>query len=303
MSIALGPQSIENMVRLAHELESRALEEVNQKQEGRGFEFRSYHPWMSHCLNNLSDMDGSISSLVASDEELVRYSRALSMGNEPLGRLDGKARYFQICLPDTTSLSEFRHLFNEILKFNGRACPFFHNKYLSIVRQVVPIEAQDPINFPTRVNGSGFSNHHLRGLVFLSLPLSSPVQFLEGALNLAHEAGHQALMILQCCDDILAGPIGAPVYSVIRKTSRPAILSFHAAFATAYMIEWMMESWEFLSEISEPKDIRLRWKTLQDDLQAAIHIFLSQKFTPLGQLVFNELRQMHARSLSLRSGK
>src|SRR5690606_27268990 len=84
--------------------------------------------------------------------------------------------------------------------------------------------------------GVGFSSIRSRGAIYLSVPKLEDFYYLELAINLSHELGHQALMIYQGADSILNGDLEFPVYSAIRKTNRPAIMAFHAVTALSYMV-------------------------------------------------------------------
>ncbi|RYZ46272.1 MAG: methyltransferase domain-containing protein [Sphingobacteriales bacterium] len=54
--------------------------------------------------------------------------------------------------------------------------------------------------------------------------------------------GHQALIVYQQSDAIISGDLEREVYSVIRRVKRPAILSFHAAVALAFMTRYLSEA-------------------------------------------------------------
>ena len=62
-------------------------------------------------------------------------------------------------------------------------------------------------------------------------------------MNLAHEVAHQVLQVYQASDSIVEeASLRAPVFSVIRRLDRPAILSFHAVLASVFMAEWTHEA-------------------------------------------------------------
>jgi hypothetical protein len=79
----------------------------------------------------------------------------------------------------------------------------------------------------------GFSSHFARGAIFRSLP-STDSEF-DIAFDVVHELGHQTLMVWQSIDPILTSDPAAPVFSQIRRRNRPAIQSFHATAAIAFM--------------------------------------------------------------------
>lgn len=79
----------------------------------------------------------------------------------------------------------------------------------------------------------GFSSHFARGAIFRSLPKSDSE--FDIAFDVVHELGHQTLMVWQSIDPIITSDPAAPVFSQIRRRNRPAIQSFHAAVAIAFM--------------------------------------------------------------------
>lgn len=80
----------------------------------------------------------------------------------------------------------------------------------------------------------GYSTHLCRGAIFRSLPADNDEY--DVAIDIIHEVGHHVLMAWQSVDPIITSPHDAPVFSQIRRADRPAIQSFHAAVALAYML-------------------------------------------------------------------
>ncbi|MCB9254270.1 MAG: hypothetical protein H6617_06270 [Bdellovibrionaceae bacterium] len=88
----------------------------------------------------------------------------------------------------------------------------------------------------------GFSHVDHLGAIFLSFQYrfegsSTAHARAELAVDLAHEIGHQVMMIYQHSDSIIEGDPDSLVYSSVRQTLRPAIMAMHAAMAMAYMME------------------------------------------------------------------
>lgn len=105
------------------------------------------------------------------------------------------------------------------------ASSLFADLFPALVDLVVPLDRQ---------RNSGFSSHFARGAVFRAFPSTqSPTSV---ALDLAHELGHQAMMLLQSVDPLISSDHDAPVFSEIRGRDRPAIQSLHAGVALAYML-------------------------------------------------------------------
>ncbi|MCB0404394.1 MAG: hypothetical protein KDD51_06380 [Bdellovibrionales bacterium] len=89
----------------------------------------------------------------------------------------------------------------------------------------------------------GFSHIDYLGAIFLSFQyrfenaVSLGHARAELAVDLAHEIGHQIMMIYQHSDALVDGDAHTPIYSSVRQTLRPAIMALHAAMAMACMME------------------------------------------------------------------
>lgn len=138
-----------------------------------------------------------------------------------------------------------------------------------------------------REAGTGMSSFNYRKGIFLSIPTCEYWQF-ELLLNLSHELGHQALITLQKRDHILLSSHFHPVYSVIRKTERPAILSFHALTASIYMLEFIIRNYDDLLNFTSDDYLHERFKNIKKDVRSGLQIFKHSHFSPLGAKIFDE---------------
>lgn len=296
MALLCGPKSADNIARFNRELQNKALQETSSH---LGERLENYQPWMSHVehrqafskLYPFLDYDQSAPTIVHG-ENLAGMSDIIQRKLAGLAFLDQKAANFALASHQDQQTESFVALVESVLKFNKAHCPNSWKRILSSVTHIIPVVAKDPAQNPSRRDGSGFSNHLFRGAVFLSLPRVEDTAFFELALNLIHECGHQALMVYQCSDEILNEDLSSPIYSVIRKTERPAILSFHAAIATAYMVEWLMEAADHLKGRVSDDVISVRWTRLIHDLNASLGLFTGRKFTPLGKIMFAEMQDL-----------
>lgn len=82
----------------------------------------------------------------------------------------------------------------------------------------------------------GVSDPALMGAIFLG-KMTDPFARVRSVISLAHELGHQALMMLQTIDNIAGKNREIFVYSGVREVERPLLHSLHAAIALVYMIE------------------------------------------------------------------
>lgn len=136
------------------------------------------------------------------------------------------------------------------------------------------------------------SSHQYRGGIFLGLPEKNDTCEIELAINLSHELGHQTLMIYQQADPLLVSDFGTPVYSAIRKTERPALMSFHAVAALVSMVEFLSG---FVARKLGPSSITLyaenRLSEVLSDLKIGIDSLKNTQFTDLGIRMMNEARR------------
>ncbi len=109
----------------------------------------------------------------------------------------------------------------------------------SLVSRFVPIVRQDWFYEA----GFGFSSAWCMGRPYIGKPsMQDAVLHRERvALNLAHEIGHQWLLVFQHADLLFRDDIDRPIYSPIRKTQRPAVLALHAWVASSFMLKWLQE--------------------------------------------------------------
>ncbi|MGE3682678.1 MAG: HEXXH motif-containing putative peptide modification protein [Bdellovibrionales bacterium] len=163
----------------------------------------------------------------------------------------------------------------------------WNERFENLVKMIVPLRT---IGRKARIGGVGFSTELAKGAVFLSVPRIEDFAAEELSINLAHEMGHQALGIFQAGDRIVAGDLGTPVYSAVRRTMRPAIHSFHAMVALAYMVEYLSKRIESPTSLSERQVefFRRRYAELNADLNVAVGALKDLEFTKIGASLFHE---------------
>jgi HEXXH motif-containing protein len=163
---------------------------------------------------------------------------------------------------------------------------FLRQAYSCLVDMVIPL---------AREKSCGFSSMLARGAIFRSF--HTPHTAATVALDVVHEMGHQALILLQSIDPLISSDLSAPVFSEIRKTDRPAIQSLHAAAALAYMLvlsRTMNTTEEERRAVQERSDEY--GGTLAESLAKAI-TSLKRKctFTQVGLQVIGELEEASLR--------
>jgi len=168
----------------------------------------------------------------------------------------------------------------DIIKSQGND---ISNIFENTVRHIVPLETAkgDFQNI-----GIGFSSHLAKGAIFLNSPFLNENSALQLAINIAHETGHQALYIYQTADPIIENGIDTPVYSYVRKIDRPAIQSFHASVALAFMVR-------FLTQLNKGYHSDYHQKVLEKlvhDFTQSLNSYKNIQFTEFGELLLEDLR-------------
>jgi hypothetical protein len=161
---------------------------------------------------------------------------------------------------------------------------FFSEVFYDLVHFIVPIAANRKF---------AFSTHLARGAIFFTAPESSNA-VTTMAIDLAHELGHQALMVFQSTDPLLASPLDQPVWSAIRKTTRPAIQSMQAAAAIAFMLVFIRGALK-RADIDEGQRTHLNNSraALREGLDATLKALDENcTFTPLGRSLVGEFHEM-----------
>jgi molybdopterin-guanine dinucleotide biosynthesis protein A len=286
-SLLIGAKGTSELVKLVRHLDQTDLCKVNSV---LGVSFSIYRPWMSlmHRLElacNISSTKHIVPSASALEERRSCF-KSIS-GSQSLAIFD--ERYLNdtcILNPKDQKYGIFLNKISLILKVIQNSDSLSH-RLNSLINEVLPQDSLNPLR-PLRANGSGLSSLKYRKGILLSLPVDSPVDTFELALNLAHEMGHQALMTYQIYDDVIRSDHDTPIYSVVRQVKRPAILSFHAMIAVLYMLEFIDTCRISLSELAPSSYIEERRLGLHQELKIAIRSLSQLEFTPMGGHMMKE---------------
>ncbi len=289
----LGDEGTEKTSLLASQL----YEQIKKREEiALSRIYREYTPWMcmDEARSELSEIYAkSLSDVLVDHDSLAILAKAFSDGSEiPLGRLRFDGMHADQCIYQGKDSDEAG--FVEMMR-QGRdlyldAHPRFRARWNGIVKTLVPIEVGGILSD----NRAAFSSHLLKGAVFRAIPRTSdPFWKLDLAIDLAHELGHQTLILYQSADPIIVSDLSEKVFSGIRQTDRPSIMSFHAAAALAYMIEYMeiqLSDPQALSRLSSAEidygqsELTNFYRQLSDTLSSASNL----EFSELGEQIYRE---------------
>ncbi len=192
---------------------------------------------------------------------------------------------------DPSKIDQFNFETEKVIRELSTLNNSWSKRLITLISEIIPRTSSNPETL--RENGTGLSTHYYRKGVFLSLPKKKHNLQIELLLNLVHEMGHQALINYQKQDKIIKSPHDESIFSVVRKTNRPAILSFHAMVATMYMTELIATSYEKLLELATPEYLKVRFHGLIKDLKDSIKHLEKLEFTQLGQNMMNESRALY----------
>lgn len=222
--------------------------------------------------------------VLASGDLVSELKQILGNENHPFEKVDSSLIRFRIV--DSHLSSKHSDAIQNSIGLLRDSSDSLAKRFDQLVLRVIPIEGRN--GEMVRPMGSGMSVHWNLGCLFLCPPIHFADQPLEFAVNLAHELGHQSLMIYQHSDNIIAGDVDRPVFSAIRRTHRPAILSFHAAVALGSMSEFLISYLSGSSSLHRDYAAR-RLREISSDLSIAITSFKNVALTELGAEIKAEL--------------
>lgn len=156
-----------------------------------------------------------------------------------------------------------------------------------LVTTIIPIYIKNNAKATT---GVGFSSQEHKGAIFLSEPQIPSNQHIQLAISLAHELGHQSLILYQITDTIIEkNELDEPIYSHARKCNRPAIQAFHACVAISFM-SYFLEGLNIEQfSVPEQKFINNKKHELNKNLKESVNLFLNTNFTEIGKHLHLEL--------------
>ena len=288
MSLIFGELGSSRIVAIANEMRKLYVKRVTERYSIQGIK---YCPWLG--LDNFLPK-GSIGNLMFENytkptielspaqlttlKQLSTFKRTNKLLVDPLEDwtiLDGS---------DQKTVSATGNLFKNAHNILVSSSEYFAILFREIIDIVVPLN--DYLDFER-----GFSNHYTKGAIFLS-PRSGYFAEIKLAISMAHEIGHQVLMLYQITDSIiLDGQKNIPVYSGVRKTFRPAMQTYHAAIALSFMILACDELANYFDVEDKLNFIKSTKKDCTENLLKTIEDLKKKcEFTPIGTAILNEIQ-------------
>ena len=247
--------------------------------------------WKALILNEEDYINNKLknicsSKVVTNSETLKVISEILEYDDIYLKKVGIDHNEFRIA-QDSLKLSKFKEKLEKAIELIIDVFPWMRTILNQVIDNIIPIEI---------VNGTGkagFSSVEAKGLIFLSINKIDEQSVFEVAIDLFHEIGHTILFTYQFADEIIEKESrNLLVYSSIKKSKRPVIMTFHALYALTYMkyflkallqienIEVDKNRFFLKDEFSKISSMHL--ETYKEILEHNI------KFTTLGKILFLE---------------
>lgn len=199
---------------------------VDFAREKLGRDITWYSPWLSFVPYTRQIPDALIyqrpdtTGDLVTDKVLLDVMAAFMTGKGAVA-LESLPGEQSAWVPNGDNISD---VYDEAARRIRNASATLHTLFDEVVDFVVPLGGG---------RNRGYSTHYARGAIFRSLPADNDA--CDVAFDVVHELGHQMLMVWQSVDAILDSDPEAEVFSQIRRRNRPAIQSFHATVALAFM--------------------------------------------------------------------
>lgn len=227
----LGARATPRLLEIAATMHERILEDARKRTISINIE--KFTPWM--C--DLSNQDRLASLYNLSTDRIVTNRQTLIKLQDSL---KGETGILELGIDDdiptvidTHVQPEFPQRYNAAIEVLFRACPWLEPIESTLVQHVLPVRTLNE-----NLDRIGFSTHLLKGAMFFMFsPQRDEFSPYEIAIDVAHELGHQTLMLYLSCDRMISSSHLDSVFSGARGTSRDAIRSLHAAVALAYEME------------------------------------------------------------------
>ena len=272
MNWIFSPSKTSFLLKINHSLREKTLLFINQKFKKK---FHHYSPWMCHLekINELLPLF-EIKDLILKDKKVLsQLSQYYSLKRDGIN---------DVCPKPIDSENEKIYLdaLNHVL-----SVPTLNVMFKSIINHIVPLGSKGSI----QKQGAGSSNLLARGAIFLSTPKMEDLSCVQLAVNMAHELGHQSLMIYQTSDRIIKGDLSIPVFSYVRQENRPIIQSFHASFALIFMKEFLEKFDKNNLSFNELEFAEKELQRIKKDFKNSLKEFNEEQFTDFGVVLLKEL--------------
>ncbi len=250
-----------------------------------------YQPWMSAPDLVMSVMQSGRPIGDFCTREILNLSAEFGETIDGLLRLVAEHDGQKGSLDDVRVFSEisdgrndrFKEIFAEAIRLTESWSPWMQTVFKRVIKSVVPVVS-------TRDNSEGFSftDHNFIGAIFASVDTRTPYPELLLNTFLAHELGHNALMIYQHAGNFFYES-DEWIYSGIRKTLRPVVASFHAAVALAYLIDCTSALMKSRNDVAEKAYLNGLLNEYRNSLQTGLEALSHVRKSELCQSIYDDI--------------
>ena len=287
--------SVEKMKVFSKDLYSKIITVFNEKLRNNN---TKYNPWMISTVRNVKFLplvNFDSSTQIVDSIEHIKLLKSIFVDftketteNEKIESLLGiKFNEFDL-ETDVEVIQNFSQTFKKALDILSRTCPWIKEMYDTLVHQVLFIKKEVK-------SIRAMSTHFLKGTIIFRVSLVNNFSNLINlVVDIAHEVGHQVLMLLLMSDKIISSSYEDPVYSGVRKENRPAIKSLHSAVSLIYIISCLKGILKNLPDLE--KDLREDILSQKSDYELNLNLNLESlmstcKFTNFGSVIIREMSQ------------
>ena len=254
-------------------------------------QIKSFHPVFSDSKvytnidSNLLENLITSRSLVDLSLDAQRARKNVYEGLDFLDWFNDKDHGVEIDEEITNIIPEAQAEVFKALSLMQSSSEWMYNLFNTIIYELCFVKKNEKRRF---IGGS--SDYRLLGTIFCNLK-PQPNEILELGICLAHELGHQALMVYQTGKDPISKESHNTVaYSGVRKVERPIYGSFHACVALGYMVLFcrdVAKNHKLENEIrSKANDLSIEYT---HDLTAGLSALNKTQFTDIGALIMKDL--------------
>jgi hypothetical protein len=267
----IGEKAVDSILEIAKNVNRQFIELAKKRWNSNAEEFQ---PWMcipSNLGNGGIPLDWPTHSLFLKGKDLTAvrgFIESLDSEKRPLPSMEN----YPIRVSNLSSVEE-EEFIAKILDARASlvtTVPWIGRLLDNLVQHFVPVESltDDGMDY-------GMSTVWLKGAIFFE---KKQLRSLElRTESLAHELAHQILIHYQLSDRLIER-LNEPVYSAIRKTERPAIMTFHGAAALSYMLL-------AARNINNSERVNI----LTNDLKETLKSLSAVKLTAVGEIILKEM--------------
>ena len=262
---------------LADAYHQKTLEIINAK---LATNYVTYSPWMSNIEKaSLLEPLYTERQLILNDQNnLHRIASIYEMSGCQKALVNGVS----VKSVSIGSFNSEETVFNTALESVKNSDPNLSFQLEYLIQHFVPLATLEGV----QEIGVGSSVQDARGAVFLSIPNLQQNSSSQLSINIAHELGHQALMLYQSADTIIEPDyLDVEVYSHVRRCLRPAIQAFHATVALAYMSKFLLGTKVMTTYLQNQK------QNIPKQFKESLDVYQNIRFTQLGKQIFSELEE------------